>query len=196
MILFTFAGGCYPNRVSIPFRIEGVGVSAIAPCVLPIDKSGNPLRPGILYGVDTRASLEIDYLEGKSGGRSFLNTCASHLSSQAAGPKVLWIKNNEPEVWAKTDMILTGSGYLAYKLTGEFVIDIYTAVGYAPLFDVHKIAWNEDVVESFMSMDQLPRPLWSCEMAGRVTREAAEETGSLPKELQSSSVPRMLPRRL
>jgi len=160
-----------------PAMIEGVGVSAIAPCVLPIDISGDALRPGILYGVDTRASLEIDYFENEIGRQVIFNSCAAHLSSQAAGPKVLWIKNNEPEVWAKTDMILTGSGYLVYKLTGEHVIDIYTAVGYAPLFDVHKTGWNEDVVQSFMSLDQLPRLLWSCEVAGGVTREAAQETG-------------------
>ena len=50
-----------------PAKIEGVGVSAIAPCVLPIDKDGYPLRPGILYGVDTRASQEIDDLEREIG---------------------------------------------------------------------------------------------------------------------------------
>lgn len=160
-----------------PAKIEGVGVSAIAPCVLPVDKDGRPLRPGILYGVDTRASQEIQDLEEAIGRQVIFDTCGSHLSAQAAGPKILWIKNNEPQVWDKTQKILTGSGYLVYKLTGQHVIDIYTAVGYAPFMDVHKIAWNQPAVEAYFSLDKLPEMLWSTQVAGRVTRQASQDTG-------------------
>ncbi|HEX6304885.1 MAG TPA: FGGY family carbohydrate kinase, partial [Anaerolineales bacterium] len=122
-------------------QIAGVGVSAIAPCVLPIDRQGRPLRPGILYGLDTRASAEIVELEVEFGREAIFANSGLHLSSQATGPKILWIRKNEPQVWAKTAMILTGSGYLVYKLTGEHVIDIYTATAYAPMLDLQNRAW-------------------------------------------------------
>ena len=51
----------------MPKEIVGIGVSAIAPCMLPVDKDGNPLRMGILYGVDTRAHVEIDELNDRFG---------------------------------------------------------------------------------------------------------------------------------
>lgn len=160
-----------------PKSIRGVGVSAIAPCVLPIDDQGTPLRPGILYGVDTRATDEIAELERELSREAIFTNSGLHLSSQAAGPKILWIRQNEPEVWAKTATFLTGSAYLVFKLTGEKVIDLYTGTGYAPLLDVQRRAWNEEMARAITPMDRLPRLLWSVEVAGRVTDRAAKETG-------------------
>ncbi len=160
-------------------QIVGVGVSAIAPCVLPVDRQGIPLRPGILYGVDTRASEEIRELEEILGRDAIFANSALHLSSQAAGPKICWIRKNEPEVWAKTAMILTGSAYLVFKLTGEYVIDIYTATAYAPMFDIRNAAWNPEFSEPVTPLDRLPRLMWSVDVAGNVTAEAARQTGLL-----------------
>jgi xylulokinase len=160
-----------------PEQIAGVGLSAIAPCVLPVDRHGQPLRPGILYGVDTRATEEIIELERELGRDSIFANSALHLSSQAAGPKILWIRKNEPEVWSKTSKILTGSGYLVFKLTGEHVIDLYTATAYAPMLDIHKKAWNPQMTAPITPLDLLPRLLWSVDVAGIVTQEAARETG-------------------
>ncbi|MBM3743376.1 MAG: hypothetical protein FJW46_03630 [Actinobacteria bacterium] len=81
-----------------PSDIKCVGVSAIGPDVLPIDEDFNPLRMGILYGVDTRAVIEIDELNAKFGEDTIFKATANCLSSQATGPKILWIKKNEPEV--------------------------------------------------------------------------------------------------
>jgi xylulokinase len=160
-----------------PKSIRGLGVSAIAPCVLPIDDKGTPLRPGILYGVDTRATDEIAELERELGREAIFANSGLHLSSQAAGPKILWIRNNEPEVWANAATFLTGSAYLVFKLTGEKVIDLYTGTGYAPLLDVQRRAWNEDMARTITPMERLPRLLWSVEVAGRITDSAAKETG-------------------
>jgi xylulokinase len=160
-----------------PGQIAGVGVSAIAPCVLPVDREGRPLRPGILYGIDTRASAEVSELEQELGREAIFAHCALHLSSQAAGPKILWLRRHEPEVWAKTETILTGSGYLVFKLTGEKVIDRYTATAYAPLFDVHARTWSAEMARPITPLDRLPRLAWSTEVVGRVTAAAASETG-------------------
>ena len=81
------------QKSGIPAKqILGIGTSAIGSCVLPVDAQGKALRPGILYGIDSRAGKEIEYLESELGEAEIFNICGSHLSSQASGPKVLWIQ--------------------------------------------------------------------------------------------------------
>lgn len=160
-----------------PKQILGIGTSAIGSCVLPIDENGKPLRPGILYGIDTRASTEIEYLERELGKHEIFRTSGSHLSSQASGPKVLWIRNHEPEIYQKTHWFLTSEAYLVHKLTGKASIDIYTAGGYAPLYDVHSREWISEVAELITPLERLPKAYWSYEIVGEVTAEAAQETG-------------------
>ena len=160
-----------------PKQILGVGTSAIGSCVLPIDEDGRPLRPAILYGIDTRTTLEIEHLEKVLGREEIFHISGMYLSSQASGPKILWIKNHELEVFQKTRWFLTSQAYLVYKLTGQATIDIYTANGYAPLFDIHNLGWREDIASHITPIDRLPKAYWSCEIAGRVTEQASRETG-------------------
>ncbi|RJE86905.1 hypothetical protein D3P07_17130 [Paenibacillus sp. 1011MAR3C5] len=161
-------------------EIEAVGVSSIAPAVLPIDRDGTPLRKAILYGVDTRAEREIAALNEAIGEERVFEIGGQSLSSQAAGPKMKWIKHHEPEVYEKTYKFLCGSGYLVYKLTGQCVIDRYTAVNYAPLFDIHTLEWNDESVSHMTEADKLPALTWSTDIVGTVTRQAAEQTGLAP----------------
>jgi len=160
-----------------PKLILGIGTSAIGSCVLPIDEAGKPLRPGILYGIDTRASKEIEFLERALGTSEIFKTSGSHLSSQASGPKVLWIRNHEPEVYEKTRWFLTSEAYLVHKLTGIASIDIYTAGGYAPLYDVNRKAWVPEAARLITPLERLPKADWSHAVVGEVTATAAKETG-------------------
>jgi xylulokinase len=160
-----------------PKRILGIGCSAIAPCVLPVDRAGHPLRPAILYGIDTRASEEVAELERVLGAETIFAHSALRLSSQSAGPKILWLQRHEPDVWAETATVLTGSGYLAFKLTGERTIDIYTATAYAPLLDLRAGAWSEAMAFPITPLDRLPRLAWGGDVVGQVTTEAAAQTG-------------------
>jgi len=160
-----------------PRRILGIGTSAIGSCVLPIDASGKPLRPAILYGIDTRASREIEQLEQLLGKEEIYRRSASNLSSQASGPKILWIRNHEPEVYKRTRWFLTSQAYLVYRLTGTASIDIYTAGAYAPLFDPYRLEWNEDFARPIVPLQRLPKTFWSCEVVGTVSCEAARATG-------------------
>jgi xylulokinase len=160
-----------------PERILAAGASAIAPCVLPVDASGMPLRPAILYGVDTRAVDEIAYLEATLGRDAIFRTGGVRLSAQSAGPKILWLARHEPDVWAATRLIFPGSGYITYRLTGEATIDVYTATAYAPLLDVSGPRWSAEMAREVAPLDRLPRLAWSAEVVGRVTRQAAAETG-------------------
>jgi xylulokinase len=160
-----------------PAHIAALGISTTAPCVLPVDGGGQPLRPAILYGIDTRATAEIAELEAELGAEVLFDRYGVKLSSQSTCPKLLWLRKHEPDLWAKTHLFLSGAGYLVYRLTGEAVLDIYDAGAYAPLFDVRTCAWNPAMAERLAPSERLPRLAWSCEVAGRVTKEAAAVTG-------------------
>ncbi len=151
-----------------PRQIAGVGISTISPAVVPVDETGKALRPAILYGIDTRATREIAELEALTGAR---------LSSQSASPKVLWIQRHEPEVWARTRRILCGSGFLVLRLTGQSTIDVYDATLFAPFFDPGTRTWSAELAPHVAPVHLMPRPTWTCDIAGRVTQDAARETG-------------------
>jgi xylulokinase len=163
-----------------PAQIIAVGTSAIGPCVLPVSAEGKPLRPGILYGIDTRSTAEVAHLEQVLGRQNIFDRSATNLDVQAAGPKILWIRNHEPEIYARTRWFLTSQAYLVYKLTGVPSIDIYSACCYAPLFDIYNFGWYPDVADHITPADRLPKAHWSCEIVGEVTDTAAAETGLAP----------------
>ena len=108
-----------------PAQIAGVGCSAIAPTMLPLDENYQPLRTSILYGIDTRAGLEIQELTEEFGENEIFERTGQFLSAQSVGPKVLWYKRNQPELFKKTHKIVTAATYLVFRLTGRFVLDNY-----------------------------------------------------------------------
>ena len=158
-------------------QIAGVGVSAIGACALPVDQDGKPLRPGILYGVDTRSEKQIEKLESLYGREALVEFGGSRLTSQAIGPKILWIKENEPEIYEKTAKFLTATSYIIFKLTGEYVIDAHTVTEFNPLLDIKKMAWDERFAAEITPLDKLPRIGWSDEIAGTITPAASRATG-------------------
>ena len=157
--------------------VVGVAMSAIGPCLLPLDKEGRPLRKGILYGVDTRAGEEIGILNEQLGEATIFEFSGMALTSQAIGPKILWLQRHEPEVWAKTAHLTTASSYLVYRLTKEWVMDKHTASHYMPLIDIETLEWSPRFEAAVAPLTLLPRLAWSDELAGEITPEAAEETG-------------------
>jgi xylulokinase len=157
--------------------VAGVAVSAIGPCLLPLNEQGRPLRKGILYGVDTRASAEIELLNQRLGEENVFQFSNMAFTSQAIGPKILWLQRHEPEVWRRTRRLATASSYLVYRLTGEHVIDRHTAGHYMPLFDPASGGWSARFSEQVAPLEMLPRLGWSDELAGTVSREAAAVTG-------------------
>ena len=158
-------------------EIAGFGCSTIAPCCLPVDANCKPLRKAILYGVDVRAGKEIEYLNDRYGEDAIFEKCGTAVTSQSAAAKILWIKNNEPEVYENAAKFVTGATFLVARLTGEYVIDHYTAATWVPIYDVEKAEWVEKDLELFCRRDQLADCRWTDEIAGYVTKEAAEQTG-------------------
>jgi len=157
--------------------IAAVGVSGMGPCLLVCDAAGMPLRPAILYGIDVRAATEIDELTARLGAARILDRAGSALSSQAAGPKLLWLQRHEPEVWARTAGWYSASSFLVARLTGEYVLDHHTASQFDPMYDIHDQSWATEWAPALSPGVPLPRLAWANEIAGTVTRAAAAATG-------------------
>ena len=160
-----------------PTRIGAVAASAIGPCMLPVDGDGRPLMNAVLYGVDTRATGQIAALNARIGADAIQARCGNALTSQSVGPKILWLKETLPDLHARTAKVLSAASYLTWRLTGEYVIDHYTAAGFSPLYDVAAQGWTADLAPDIVPLERLPRLMWSTEIAGRVTAGAAAETG-------------------
>jgi len=158
-------------------RVTAVGICGLGPCLLPADGDGLPLRPAILYGIDTRAREQIERLTAELGADEILARCGSVLSSQSVGPKLRWLAEREPKVWAAARHVFGAGSYLVFRLTGEYVLDHHSASHWAPLYDVSRNEWIgewSDVVASGLA---LPRLVWPHETSGRLSREAAAATG-------------------
>jgi xylulokinase len=162
-----------------PSQIKGVGTSGLGACVLPLDKSGNPLRKAILYGIDIRAIDEMEELEKVFGRERIFQISLMNLSTQSTGPKILWIKNHEPEIFQQADYFLTSEAYLVYRLTGKYTLDYLTAADYAPMFNVRQNRWDPATKEYIAPSKDLGELYWSTGIAGSVTSQAARQTGLL-----------------
>lgn len=161
-----------------PEQIRAVGCSAIGPCVLPVDAQCRPLRTGgILYGIDTRAVQEIAELEARFGREVIFQQNGNILSAQSIGPKILWLKHHEPEIYAQAHKFVTSTTFLVARLTGRFVIDHITASFWSPPYNFHTHQWDPAFCEGIVEPERLPEIAWSSEVAGTVTAAAARETG-------------------
>lgn len=157
--------------------VGAVCISGIGPCLLPADAAGRPLRPAILYGIDTRATREIEEQTERYGADRILARCGSLLTSQAVGPKLEWLRRHEPSVWQQTERIFMANSFIIHRLTGEYVLDHHSASQCDPLYDLKENRWIEEWADEIAPGLPLPRLLWPAEVAGTVTQAAGELTG-------------------
>lgn len=157
--------------------IASVGVSGMGPCILLTDEHGAPLRPAVLYGVDTRATEQIARLEHELGAMEILDRTGSLLSSQAVGPKLAWIAEHEPDVWQRARRLFMPASWLAYRLTGAYRLDHHSASQCTPMYDPEALDWHAEWADLLRGDLDLPELGWPHDVAGRVTAAAAAETG-------------------
>lgn len=157
--------------------LDGVCVSGIGPCLLVTDEDDRPLRPAILYGVDTRAQEEIDELTQRLGAERVLAQGGSPLTSQAVGPKMLWVRRHEPDVWRRARRFYMASSFAVRRLTGAYVLDHQSASQCSPLYDLRSFSWDSIQAQDLAAGLELPPLRWPAEPAGTVTRAASAETG-------------------
>lgn len=158
-------------------QVTGVGVSGMGPCVLLADEDDEPVRPAILYGVDTRARDQIERMTAELGADEIVKIGGSTLTSQAAGPKIAWIADEEPDAYARARRLFMPASWLARRLTGAYVLDHQSASQTTPLYDIDGGAWHRDWWHRYAPGIEAPALRWADDVAGTVTAAAAQETG-------------------
>lgn len=160
-----------------PAEIAGVGASTLGADCVPVDENCRPLRKAILYGIDSRAQEEVDFLNHYYGEEKILSMKGSLMGSEDVMARMLWVKNREPEIYDHAYKLCTGSTYLTAKLTGEYVVDSFLAqTCFFPIYDQDG-SIRRDMVEPLLQTDKLARCCPSTAVVGGVTAQAARETG-------------------
>ena len=157
--------------------IIGVCTSGIGPCQLPADADGKPLRPAILYGVDTRAYKEVAELTERYGDDTIVQRCGNSLTSQSQGAKWLWLVRNQPWIFEKTRYFFMSHTYTVFRLTGEYVLDHLAASMCEPMYSPPARDWIPEWCEDVAPGLPLPRLMYSNQVAGHITAEGARATG-------------------
>ena len=145
---------------------------------LPVDREGNPLRNSLIWA-DMRASKEEAFLRSQISMWDHYRITGHRISGSYGGPKMMWLKNNEPELYQTTYKFLNAKDYIILKLTGNFVTE-YTDASSTNLWDQRANRWSDTVVGlAGLDMAKLPDALPSTAIAGTVTPQAAAQTGLL-----------------
>ena len=159
-------------------RLLAVGVSALGQDLLPIDGRGQPVREkAILYGIDTRCEAEVLELCRSIGKATILKKTANGLSTHAMGPKILWLKKNEPRAYEKAELFVTASTYVVGRLTGNYFVDHHQASFWVPFYDYDNYRWDDELSGGIVESRRLPKLAWPTDVAGGVRNDCVEETG-------------------
>ena len=157
-------------------QVAGISFGGQMHGLVILDKDDNVIRPAILWN-DGRTTEETDYLNNVIGKEQLSEYTANIAFAGFTAPKILWVKNKEPENFAKIAKIMLPKDYIAYKLTGVHCTDVSDASGML-LFDVKNRKWSEKMCDICgISTSQLAKCYESYEAVGTVLPEVAEELG-------------------
>jgi len=156
--------------------VKAIGLTGQMHGSVFLDKNHRVLRPCILW-CDQRTALQCHQITEKIGRKRLIQlTCNSAFTGFTA-PKILWVRENEPEVFEKTRKVLLPKDYVRFRLTDTFATDVSDASG-TLLFDVRKRQWSDIVLKELgLSEDLIPKVFESPDITGEVSREASSLTG-------------------
>jgi len=167
---------------SIPgARVDGVGLTGQMHGAVMLDREGKVLRPSLIW-CDQRTGPQCDWLHDQFGGGEKGREKLIELTANPALPnftltKLLWVKEHEPEVFARIAHILCPKDYVRYKLTGTYAMDVQEASG-TLLLDVAHRRWSKEVARvAGIPENWLPQLFESPEICAQISAEAAELTG-------------------
>lgn len=162
-----------------PAAIRGLGISGQMHGLVMLDGEGNVLRRSIIW-CDQRTAKECDEITARVGKERLIEITANPALTGFTASKILWVRNNEPEIYAKCAHILLPKDYVRYMLTGDFATEVSDASG-MQLLDVPHRCWSAEVLEK-LEIDPalLPKVFESPEVTGVVSEAAAKRTGLLP----------------
>ncbi len=159
-----------------PEDIAGISVTNQRETIVPVDEEGNPLRNAIVWQ-DRRTVEQCNEIRQKIGVDEVYRITGLTIDPYFSAPKILWIKENEPEIFESTHKFMLVHDFIEMKLSGEFVTD-WSNASRTLLFDVEKFEWSEKICDALeISPEKLNKPYASGEKIGEVAARAARETG-------------------
>jgi xylulokinase len=159
-----------------PKDIKGIGLSGQMHGLVMLGSDMRPLRRSIIW-CDQRTAFECEQITSLVGADKMIEITANPALTGFTASKIMWVKNNEPEIYAKCVKILLPKDYIRYKLTGEFATEVSDGSG-MQLFDVPGRRWSGYVLDKLgIDINCLGKVYESPEITGVVTKEAAEACG-------------------
>lgn len=159
-----------------PNEIKGIGVSGQMHGIVVLDKNDNVLYDSIIW-CDQRTKKEVSQIIDTIGKERYVDLTLNSPNTSFTLSKLLWLKNNEPEVFSKIRKVLLPKDYINFCLTGNFSTDVSDASG-TGFFDVAGRGWSRDILKSFnIPLDWLPKVYESADVIAVITKEISEITG-------------------
>ena len=156
--------------------IVGLGISGQMHGLVMLDEAGKVIRNSIIW-CDQRTAAECEQIEALVGRERLIEITANPALTGFTASKIMWVKNHEPENYAKCAHILLPKDYVRYVLTGEFATEVSDASG-MQLLDVAGRCWSDEVLEKLgIDKNMLGKVYESPEITGYITEEAAALTG-------------------
>ena len=163
-------------------EIKGIGFSGQMQGAVFLDKNGHPIRNCLLW-LDQRAAGQASFLEKylERSGVDAVQITGNHCMNSFWAPKLLWMKENEPDNYEKIDKILFPKDYLSYRMTGEMAAEVSDA-SLTYFLDIKKRDWSGEMFQALgISRGLMPkRLLESCDIVGGLLPQVAEDLGLMP----------------
>jgi xylulokinase len=159
-----------------PEDVRGLGLSGQQHGSVFLGKDGEVLREALLW-CDQRTAAQCDWIHDTVGSDRVVAETLNPVLTGFQAPKIVWLRDNEPEVYERLRMILLPKDYVRYRLTGEFATEVSDAAG-TSLLNVGKRQWSEVMLKGLgLTADMLPRVYESPEASAAICETAARETG-------------------
>lgn len=156
--------------------VKGIGISGQMHGLVMLDKNDNVLRNSIIW-CDQRTAAEVDEMNRIVGHEKLVEITANPALTGWTAAKILWVKNNEPEIYEKVAHILLPKDYLRFVLTHEYATEVSDASG-MQLLDVPNRCWSDELLSAFeIDKNWLGKVYESCEVTGVLSREMADTLG-------------------
>lgn len=163
------------QKVSVD-EIKGIGVSGQMHGLVVLDENNNVLYDSIIW-CDQRTEKEVNQIIDTIGKERYIDLTLNAPNTSFTLSKLLWLKNNEPDIFKKTRKILLPKDYINFCLTGVFSTDVSDASG-TGYFDVKGRCWSEEILNAFdINEKLLPQVYESIQVVGNITENIALQTG-------------------
>ena len=157
-------------------EIAAIGVDGHSWACLPVDKKGVPLRKAMIW-LDRRSVKQSQWMKDSIGEEVLIKLSGNPVDPAYIVPKMLWIKEEEPDIYKRADKFLQSNAYIVFKLSGKYSQDYSQGYGFH-FFDVAKGTWDKTMAQRLNISLDLMSPILHChDVVGIVTPKAAEETG-------------------